>query len=307
MLSSLANRLYWLGRNLERAESTARLINVYDNLLLDLPGDLGVGWETLVRITGAEQEFSQSQQWGLANAVIRYLAADSGNPNSICNCIALARENVRTLREVMPREGFECINDLHLFAQNKIGKQSRLRVRFATLKEVVQRCQQIAGLFDGTMSRGYAYEFLRLGRNVERADMTTRVLDVAGEVLDLNDEKISDHQTLVWISVLRCSSGYQMYRQSVRSRVSPVRVIHFLLNDLAFPRSVRFCLHEVVRSAQVLPHGDRAKVAVEVLLDRMDAIPLKDLVNKDLHGNLDEFQKALICVHDAISGIWFEH
>lgn len=306
MLSSLANRLYWMGRNLERSEATARLMQVYADLLLDLPKDAGIGWETLVRITGAEEAYGQARQWGVANAVLRYIAADQGNPNSIINCIAVARENVRTLREVVPREGFESVNDLHLLAQKKLGRASYVRVRFAILKEIVQRCQQISGLFEGTMSRGLAYDFLMLGRYLERADMTTRVLDVAGEALSLEDE-ISDHDALVWISVLRCSSGYQMYRQSVRSRVTPVRVLHFLINDLSFPRSIRFCLHEIRRSAEKLPHGEVPAGAVDDLLARMDGTTLKQLATSDLHGSLDTFQQDLIKVHEAISSTWFEH
>ena len=307
MLSSLANRLYWMGRNLERAEATARLLNVYADLLLDLPKDAAIGWDTLIRITGGEDDFPKTRQWTSANPVLRYLAADLDNPNSIHNCIGVARENVRTLREVVPREGFEAINDLYLMAQKRFGRQSYVRVRMATLREVVQRCQQISGLFAGTMSRGHAYEFLRVGRFVERADMTTRVLDVAGEALGVEGDALSDHDTIVWISVLRSSSGYQMYRQSVRSRVTPVRVLHFLINDLSFPRSVRFCLHQLRRSAQTLPRGEAPDAAVEALLQRMDQMPLKQLVTSDLHESLDIFQQDLGAIHDAIAKTWFEH
>ena len=306
MLSSLANRLYWLGRNLERAESTARLLNVYSNLLLDLPDDAGIGWETLLRVTGAEEQASAPRRWELSNSVVRHLAADRENANSIYSCVAVARENMRTLRELVPREGFESVNDLYLFAQAKLGRQRYVRIRFTVLREVVQRCQQIHGLLAGNMSRGVAYSFIELGRLIERADMTTRIIDVASEAQGSGEQMVSDHDAVIWINVLRCASGYQMYRQSVRSRVTPVRVLHFLINDLNFPRSVRYCLHGVRRGAEALPRGELPVGAVDLLLEKMDNTPLRLLLRDELNARLDDFQVEMGNIHNAISETWFE-
>lgn len=306
MLSSLAGRLYWVGRNLERAENTARLINVFSDLLLDLPKDAPVSWNNLIRICGGESGFSQQRQSPLATAAPRYLAASQDNSNSILSTIRIARENLRTLRDVVPREAFESVNDLHLFASKKLGGGSFRRVSYPVLAEIIRHCQQIGGLFSGTMSRGPEYEFLLLGRHLERADMTTRILDVAGELLDQADETVSDYDTILWVSVLRSASAYQMYRRSVRSRVTPVRVVHFLLSDPDFPRSVRHCLLQLQYSSRRLPRYPGPVDAVRRLMGRMDAMTLRKLVRSELHNAIDDFQREFIGIHQAIERTWFE-
>ena len=136
--------------------------------------------------------------------------------------------------------------------------------------------------------------------------MTTRIIDVAGEALGIDDQITNDHDTVVWINVLRCAPGYQMYRQSVRSRVTPVRVLHFLINDLAFPRSVRYCLHGVRNGAERLPRSTQPMAAIDLLLEKMDSTPLRLLAGKALHDRLDEFQVEIGNIHNAISETWFE-
>ncbi|MCP5178617.1 MAG: alpha-E domain-containing protein [Pseudomonadales bacterium] len=306
MLSSLAGRLYWVGRNLERAENTARLINVYSELLLDLPKGVPVGWSNLIRITGSGKGFASHRQSSRAGGASRYMAGAVENPNSIISTVRIARENMRTLRDVVPREAFEAVNDLYLFTNRKLASTAFRPVTFPVLKEVIDRCHQISGLFSATMSRGPEHEFLMLGRYLERADMTTRIIDVAGELRDLQDEQISDHDTILWVSVLRSASAYQMYRRSVRSRVTPVRVLHFLLNDLQFPRAVRYCLHQIRYSSNRLPRPEAPIGAVDRLLGRMDGITLRQLVRSELRVALDDFQKELICIHQAIEATWFE-
>ncbi len=306
MLSSIAGRLYWVGRNLERAENTARLINVFSDLLLDLPKDAPVSWFNLIRITGGKAGFSEQRQTPLATAAPRYLAASPDNANSILSTIRIARENMRTLRDVVPREAFESVNDLYLFANKKLGGGSFRRVTYPTLTEVVRHCQQIGGLFSGTMSRGPEYEFLLLGRHLERADMTTRILDVAGDLLELGEGTMNDYDTILWVSVLQSASAYQMYRRSVRSRVTPVRVVHFLLSDPEFPRSVRHCLKQIQFSSGRLPRHDSPVESVDQLLARMDSMTLRKLVRSELHAALDEFQREFIGIHQAIESTWFE-
>ncbi len=306
MLSSLAGRLYWVGRNLERAENTARLINVFTELLLDLPNNAPVSWYNLIRITGSGAGFQISPQAQLATVAMRYLAGSAENPNSILSAIRIARENMRTLRDVVPREAFESVNDLHLFANKKLGNTSFRKASWPVISEIIERSQQISGLFSGTMSRGPEYEFLMLGRYLERSDMTTRIIDVAGDLLVARDEMINDHDTILWVSVLRSASAYQMYRRSVRSRVTPARVLHFLLNDLNFPRSVRYCLFQMRYSSRRLPRHQLPILAVEQLLARMDSIPLRQLVRSELHASLDDFQGDLISIHQAIEQTWFE-
>lgn len=176
MLSRVAERVYWQARYLERAENTARLLNVFSTLLLDLPPRTKLGWHSLVEITGTDEEFDGRYKQALERNVVRFLLCDS-NGHSILDMLALTRENARTTREIMPMEAFEKINDLYFFAKENVAKGIARGARHELLEEIISGCQQISGLMAGSMSRGEAYSFVRLGRSLERADMTTRIVD----------------------------------------------------------------------------------------------------------------------------------
>ena len=308
MLSSVAQRFYWTGRYLERTENTARLLNVYTQLLLDLPPEAGVSMHHLVQISGSEELFDSKRRWPLETSVVRFMTVDMENSGCILASLAGARENLRTLRDIMPSEGFRCVNELYLNADRKLGRAAIRRLRFGVLQEVIERCQQLTGLFAGTMSHGDGYGFLRLGRNLERADMTTRIVDVAGELLlDNVSHELADHQTILWVNVLRSLSGYQAYRQSVRSRIAPIRVLHFLMNDVRFPRALAHCLSEVEHAVAALPNPDRVRSALADMQAMMKGVGIRDLASAALHEHIDHFQVGLADIHTAIDQTWFHH
>lgn len=308
MLSSVAERFYWTGRYLERTENTARLLNVYTQLLLDLPPEAGVSMRHLVRISGAEELFDSKRRWPLETSVVRFMATDMENPDCILASLEGARENLRTLRDIVPTEGFRSANELYLNADRKLGRAAIRRLRFGVLQEVIDHCQQLTGLFAGTMSHGEGYCFLRLGRNLERADMSTRILDVAGELLvDSESPELAEYETILWVNVLRSVSAYQAYRQSVRSRIAPVRVLHFLMNDADFPRSFAHCLTEVRESAASLPRPEAVKAALKDMQKMIDGVSIRELASTALHKHIDDFQVGLADIHTAIEQTWFHH
>lgn len=308
MLSSVASRIYWTGRYLERAENTARLINVYTQLLLDLPPEAGVSMRHLVQIAGSEALFDTRRRWPLETAVVRFMTTDTDNPGCLLSTIGAARENLRTLRDVVPTEAFYSVNELYLSADRKLARTAIRRLRVGVLQELIQHCQQLTGLFAGTMSNGDGYSFLRMGRNLERADMTTRIIDVAGELLsDDAIEALSEHETTLWVNVLRSMSAYQAYRQSVRSRIAPVRVLHFLVNDTRFPRTLTHCLREVGSAAGALPRHEGVVGAIGEMQALMESVSLRELASSALHGHIDRFQLGLAGVHGAIDRTWFQH
>lgn len=149
MLSRVAERIYWLGRYLERAENTARLINVYSTLLLDLPRGSKIGWQTLVEIAGCKEEYDEKHKSTEERDVIRFLLADSKNSAAILNSLEMARENARTTREIIPAEAWEQINNLYLFARDNASSGIARGPRHALLKNIISQCQQIAGLLIG--------------------------------------------------------------------------------------------------------------------------------------------------------------
>src|SRR5690242_9659183 len=156
MLSRVAERVYWMGRYVERAESSARLLNAYTNQLMDLPRGAEPGWKHLVDITGATPLFEASGAYD-ERGTVSFLVADRENPGSILSSVAMARENVRTTRDVLPTEAWEYANELYLFAKANAERCVARGQRFAVLKTIVARCQQLEGLLAGTMSHGTTY------------------------------------------------------------------------------------------------------------------------------------------------------
>ncbi len=307
MLSRVAERLYWTSRYLERGENIARLVNVYAQLLLDVPRNLDLGWHSLITIMGSEEAFEQRyRKWDERN-VAKFLLLDQDNPGSLVASLRLARENARTTREVLPREAWERINELYLDARRFVtGRPPSRSDREALTDQVIAGCQQISGMLGSTMSAGDAYRFIRLGRNIERADMTTRILDVGAATPVYADESTSAAlESLLWINVLKSLSAYQMYRQHVRNRVKSADVIRYLVLDREFPRALTFCLGQLGASFNELPHGEGCMADLrrcEKLITQQQ-LPVEH--GAALHQYIDRFQLALGAVHDCIADTWF--
>ncbi len=324
MLSRVAQNIYWMTRHVERAEDTARLINVNTNLLLDLPRHTTFGWLPLIFIVGAEKLFFEKEPNRLADEanVVRFLISDSEHPGSIISSLAAARENLRTTRDTVPQDAWEQINGLYIYARDHVPSR---RGRYEFLRRVIQGAQQIGGLLAGTMSRTAAYDFVRLGHYLERADMITRILDVrsanllprAGQsqsqsqsqsqLLAPEQEEQDPFESIQWMSVLKSLSAYQMYRQQVRVRVSGPDVLKFLLQDEYFPRAVAFCLRQLEICLRKLPRNEAALVALAALRHKLNAAAVPELAREGLHQFIDEVQIGFGELHDQIAATYFMH
>ena len=244
MLSSVAERVYWLGRYLERVENAARLINVYSTMLLDLPSGSHIGWSLLIDITGANEDYQRAHQSVDEKQVVKFLLAEGRNPASVINCVSMMRENARTTREIIPSEAWELINNLYLTLREDFSRTISRRLRQQALETAIGDCQRIFGVLTGCMNHDTAFAFIQLGRKIERADMTSRIVDV-GSISMLpaysrttkQKRFLEPHENIVWMNVLRCVSGYQAYRQRTQSQVKGEDVVKFLLQDQAFPRA----------------------------------------------------------------------
>ena len=310
MLSRVAENLYWLGRYLERAENTARFINGTTLVLLDLPRDASFGWDILLKVAGLDHLFNERHP-GLRqpdeDSIVCFLVEDESNPSSILACIHNARENARTVREVLPMELWERINSLYLYIRDnadraKLGRGPRNEV----LGGVIGRRESIIGLLTGSMSRDVAYQLIKLGRNIERADMTTRIIDVNSAVGLPRDPTLAGVAAeRMWISTLNALSAYQMYRRHVGVHVRPNDVVNFLMKDPRFPRTVLHCLSEIEDSLSALPEHKDAMKMVRQAWRRVDGMGLDDLKPIVLHEYLDQVQKDLGGVHQAIARQYF--
>jgi uncharacterized alpha-E superfamily protein len=237
-------------------------------------------------------------------AVIGFLIADQANPGSVASSIDQARENLRTTREVLPRDAWQSVNDLYLFSHaNSHGAvERRGRARF--LGRVIRDAQQIEGVIATVMSRDEAFHLWCLGRSLERADMTTRVVGVrAAALLAATRDGSEDHvhSDVQWMGTLRSVSGLQMYQRSVRGPVEGADVIRFLLFDRAFPRSVTSCVGSVRTALEHLPHTDRTSPSVDRVAALLGALPDAADDGAALDAAMDALQVALATVSDAVA------
>ncbi len=311
MLSRVAERIYWQARYLERAENTARLLNVFSTLLLDLPSGTKLGWRSLVEITGTDQAFDAKYKQANERNVMRFLMLDN-NGSSLLNTLASTRENARTTREIMPLEAFEQINNLcHYAADNAAaGVSGGHRHRF--LEEIISSCQEISGLMAGSMSRGAAYSFVRIGRSLERADMATRIIDVgSGNLLpDLSSgmdfpESREPYENTLWMNILRSLTAYQMYRQHVKHRVNGEDVVKFLLQDDDFPRAATHALTTISHVLRKLPKNTQVAKQVDKTLRIIQKGDISKLLNDGLFQYLDNLQVEIASIHHTIADTWF--
>ncbi|MGY6553240.1 MAG: alpha-E domain-containing protein [Wenzhouxiangella sp.] len=306
MLSRVAENLYWYGRYLERAEDLGRMINVNGHLMLDLPRSMAPGWAPLVRITGSQALFDELYDAPGERQVVRFLLADARHPGSVLSCLNQARENLRAARDLLPREVWEQTNDLYLIAQEQLAGNLSKRRRQDFIDLMIRRCQQLIGMLADIMSHDYAWDFILLGRYLERADMTTRILDVRSAHLLRGVDDSQPFDQLQWMSVLKSLTAYQMYRRHVRLRVAGPDVLRFLLGNPLFPRSVVFCLVALAERLEELPDHENTLVAVARVKRLVEQIDPAELVDGGLSAFVDRVQLELIKVGDLIRQTWFE-
>lgn len=306
MLSRVAENIYWLARYLERAEDTARTVMVSANLLLDLPRGIAPGWRPLVDITGDNDLFEEHYRDYGERQVMRFLIGDERHSGSILYAMGAARENCRTIRDIVPREGWEQINELYLYVRGELQHGMTKRGRYAYLRHVILGTQTIFGLLAGTMLHDQSFEFLRIGRDLERADMTTRIVDVRSASLlpeDASDPRPFD--TVQWVSVLKSMTAYQMYRRSQQVRVQRGPVLRFLFQSAEFPRAVQHCIEAARWSLERLPRNDAALRVASRVKRALVSTEVGQLSQGDLHAFVDDLQLGIGDLHEEIARTWF--
>lgn len=304
MLSQTAERVYWFSRYIERTENIARLILVRHQLILDLPKKIQPDWRVLVDMLGVNESFEQSHHSSTEKSIIAFLFSDRSNPSSIISAIKNARENIRTTREVLPSEIWECVNGLYLSVAQRSGQDLPRSKRHQVLNHIIETCQQITGLLAGTMNRDEAYQFILLGRNLERTDMSTRIVDVGSATLSGDKEDIKPYQNVLWISILRSLSAYQMYRLNIRRKVSPKAVLDFLLKSTVFPRSAEHTLMQLEACVKRLSRHQETLSQIQRLLKKLDNLDLQQMQGEKLHDFIDDLQADLGAIHSAINSTW---
>ena len=312
MLSRVAETIYWMGRCVERAENMARCIDVTLSLILDTPAEAsGDHWQALIATTGDQPTFEERYGVASPESVVRFLSTDRDYPNSIASCVAQARENARSVREVLSREQWESINRFYRFvtsAQLDPLDNAGLTSFYA---EVRKHSAMIQGISDAVWSHDEGWHFLRLGTALERADQTSRILDVKYYILLPSNSHITAAYDLVqWSALLSSASAAQMYRQRYHV-TTPQHVCEFLIFDDAFPRSIRHCvdhansyLHAI--SGNPIGYGGYAS---ERVLGRLRSHlaygTVAEVFTRGLHEYVDDLQADLNQVSTAIAADFF--
>jgi uncharacterized alpha-E superfamily protein len=311
MLSRVADSIYWMSRYIERAENVARFIDVTLNLRPDLPAGSIPQWQPLIDTTGDADVFKTRYGTATQQRVIQFLTFDAEYPNSIRACLRAARENARSVREVISSEMWEQLNRFYLMVNSAAVDARSVRDPQDLFASVKMSSHEFAGVTDATMSHNEGWHFCRLGRHLERADKTSRILDVKYFLLLPAAADVgTTFDDLQWAAVLRSASAFEMYRKK-HGRIAPRRIVEFLLLDREFPRAIQWCLMAARESVHAISGAppDMSRSAPEVRLggvcSRLASAHVDEIITAGLHEYLDALQTEMNHIGNDIHDTFF--
>jgi uncharacterized alpha-E superfamily protein len=322
MLARLAENLFWAGRYVERAEDTARMVDVTYHTLLESPYlEMSQSWAQLLDVLHLRAGFGDGTID--RDRVVRFLVADRTNPGSITSSIAKARENTRSVRELVSSELWEAVNDLHLALASRDLQQDLADQPYELFASVRKASMTIYGVASETMPRDDGWRFMALGRLLERAEMTCRLIDVRysqlealagpsrrlaplGAEIAQGADRTDFHH---WIAVLKSASAFEAYRRRYRSSMDPADVVEFLLLEPDLPRSVLFCLKGAMHQLDALREGRPSRAARQLgrASSSLQYRDVSELFDVGLHEFLDGVQEQVGHVAEAVADEFFRH
>ena len=310
ILARHAESIFWLARQVERANSTARILDVNETFSRNARGEHD--WESVLRLYGDEADFRASGRRPTAEAVIHFYTLDEASPNSVLSCIRMARENARALRPLISTEMWVQLNRFY----NHLTRLRRADLRVENLNrlcsDIKESCQTHSGITAETLYRDESWYFHQIGRAIERADQTTRLVDVKYHVLLPYPSDVgSPIDEAQWNTVLRSAAGFHAFRRLSPQSMSPAKVVEFLVFDQRFPRSVAASVLAANQHLGELrlKYGHTAKRAASTRLRKLTATLAEDsaaeLIGRGLHEGLDEIQADLAGVTNALGREFF--
>ena len=308
MLARVAETIYWMARQMERAENLSRFLEVNISFLLDQPEDLVDPWQPLVQVTGDTERFLESYPDFSGEHVIKFLAFDSNYVNSMRCSLRFARENARSVREVLSSEAFEQINDFYHFVKD--AAKANLEPTTEFFDQVRRKSLLWNGIFDATMSHDVRWHFANLGRLIERADKTSRILDVKYfNLLPRPDDVGTAVDDLQWSALLYAISGFEAYRRE-HHLIDINKVIEFFVFNERFPRSILCCLDGADWSLSQIEkeHGEGpryAKSKMTALRERLAAGDVRKLHAMGMHEFIDQIQLDLNEIGNTLNTDYF--
>ena len=295
MLSRTAQGLFWMSRYIERAENVARLLDAGRRIeaLPGSPDERNTEWSSIVIASGAQATFPHPLEEADQQTVAHHLIFDRANPSSILSCMEAARENARAMRIAITGEVWVVLNtswsEMRMMTPDAIQGG-----HFAGFLEWVKtRGAQFRGAMDASMLRGDGYHFIELGKCIERADATARLLDVKYNVLLPDASEVGRAlDTMQWQQILRAANSLRAYRSVYHRSVTPVGVVDFLVLNHLSPRSLLRCAMEMVEAVEcigaILPKQSQVLIRTQRLLDEMRELSVEEIMNHGLHEWLTE-------------------
>ncbi len=299
MLSRVAESVYWMSRYIERAENVARFVDVNYNLTLGESSSMSEQWSPLIYTTGDHDDFQERYGTASRENALKFLMFDAENPNSILSCIANARECARTVREVLPSSIWEQLNRFKMFVEKASESGEALAQPYEFCESVRTASQLLYGIANASMLHDESWHFSKMGRYIERADKTSRIVDVQYFLLLPKVEDIGTSVDIVrWSSLLKSADALDMYRRT-HGRILPEKVAQFLILDPLFPRSIRFCVDQVEICLASMRENDAprdeipSEVLVSQLSSRLNGVTIEEIVDQGMHAFIDQLQGAL--------------
>ena len=321
MLSRVAESLFWMSRYVERAENTARFLEVNFNLLLDLNDITEIDhpnyWSPLIRVTGDPANFTERYAEYNAHTVTDYLVFNRQNSFSINSSIGLARENARSIIDSISSEMWEQVNNLYHFLQSVTPQQVH-NDPFSFYREIKNASHLFQGITDNIFSRTEEWDFIQIGKYLERADNTARLIDVKyhmlmpkeGQELDLVHDSFD---TIQWMAVLKSCSALEAFRKVYLSKIDPENILWFLVLDRTFPRSIAFSVCAAQEALWRISGSSRHRYAnnADRLIGKMEAelsyTSVEDMYRKGLHLYLEEIEVGLNRIGEQIHLLYFAY
>lgn len=317
MLSRVANSLFWMSRYIERAENIARLVDTNLQLLLDFRNldeqRLAAHWLPIVQATGDEKVFFERHSRATGASVTEFLVFQTENPNSILQCICQARENARMVRDQITVELWEELNRVYLFVRSPEARQVWRQSPTEFFAQIKAGSLHLIGLASATLLHNEGWWFTQAGRFLERADQTSRILDVRWQTLPERGVPAVINQTeaLEWSAILRSCSAWDAYKSIYGADVHPKLVAELLVLSEDFPRSVRFCCQELdtaLRKISGVAEGrfvNDAERHAGRLLAELQFSTVEEIFERGLHGYLDDLQIKLNSIGHALFDAYF--
>jgi len=307
LVARFAANTFWLGRYLERTENLARILHINETYARDKPE--GPDWQRILDLHSDSERFHENHEDASALSVLHFYILDRDNPSSIVSSVISARENARSIRHLISTEMWTHLNIFYSQLLKMKAREIQPAKLANTASDIVLSCQTFEGIAEGTFLRGEPACFYHLGKYIERADQTTRILDIGYGLLPLGK---GDAVTSVqWNVLLRSVSGYHAYRSRYPGRARVEDIERFLLYDSEFPRALTLCVGRITERIRDLEkrHGTKQHSEVEYtrreLEFALETGPGNEITPEKLHAFLDRFQALLANVTDAVRRTYF--